>query len=172
MGFFLNLKRSFLARIMRNRHLLLICLVCLFGFLLTSQAVAQEADTNAAKVEAATGNLGNTQASTNDPGVPTTKNLAVLSPKEFVFGTIQFLCMALIVYFLMVINPSKTKQEEHTQFIDNLKKNDEVLTSSGFYGKVFSITPEQINLEISPNVRVRFDPKHIHPLPKPASNAK
>lgn len=149
---------------MRNKYRFLILVaVFLFSFLhiFPAVAVAEEA-----------GTINNTAINSDTGASNATKNVAVLSPKEFIFGTIQFLCMALIVYFLMVINPSKTKDEEHKQFLDNLKKNDEVLTSSGLYGKIVSISPEQINLEISPNVKVRFDPKHILPLPKQASNAK
>ncbi len=92
-------------------------------------------------------------------------NQPVMSPNNFVLGTIQFFCMALIVYFLMVINPAKAKEQSHSEFIENLKKNDNVFTTAGIYGKVVSIKQNEISLEIAPNVKVKFDSKNLLPLP-------
>ena len=92
-------------------------------------------------------------------------NQPVMSPNNFVLGTIQFFCMALIVYFLMVINPAKAKEQSHSEFIENLKKNDNVFTTAGIYGKVISIKQNEISLEIAPNVKVKFDSKNLLPLP-------
>jgi len=96
-------------------------------------------------------------------GEPETVAKAVMNPTEFIFNTIQFFCMALIVYFLMVINPTRAREEGHLKFIEELKKNDKVVTSSGLRGKVVSIKPEEINIEIANNVKVAVEPKHVHP---------
>ena len=92
-------------------------------------------------------------------------NQPVMSPNNFVLGTIQFFCMALIVYFLMVINPAKAKEQSHAEFIESLKKNDNVFTTSGIYGKVVSIKQNEVSLEIAPNVKVKFDSRNLLPLP-------
>ncbi len=85
-----------------------------------------------------------------------------MSPNDFLFSTINFICMAMIVYFLLVLNPAKARDERHREFIDKLSKGDEVVTSSGLYGKVASIKPGHISVEIAPNVKVKVDPKHLH----------
>jgi preprotein translocase subunit YajC len=36
-----------------------------------------------------------------------------------------------------------------------LKRNDEVMTSGGIYGKVVALTDEVVTLEVAPNVRLR-----------------
>jgi len=92
-------------------------------------------------------------------------NQPVMSPNNFVLGTIQFFCMALIVYFLMVINPAKAKEQSQSEFIDALKKNDNVFTTAGIYGKIVSIKKNEVSLEIAPNVKVKFDSKNLLPLP-------
>lgn len=94
---------------------------------------------------------------------PETVAKAVMNPTEFIFNTIQFFCMALIVYFLMVINPSRARDENHVKFVENLKKNDKVVTSSGLLGKVVAIKPEEISIEIANNVKVFVEPSHVHP---------
>ena len=98
-------------------------------------------------------------------------NQPVMSPNNFVLGTIQFFCMALIVYFLMVINPAKAKEQSHNEFIENLKKNDNVFTTAGIYGKVISIKQNEISLEIAPNVKVKFEAKNLLPLPSSDSKS-
>jgi preprotein translocase subunit YajC len=85
-----------------------------------------------------------------------------MSPNDFLFSTINFICMAMIVYFLLVLNPAKARDEKQRGFIEKLAKGDEVVTSSGIFGKVASIKPNHISVEIAPNVKIRVDPKHLH----------
>ena len=39
--------------------------------------------------------------------------------------------------------------------LGRLKKNDEVMTSGGIYGKVMALTDDVVTLEVAPNVRLR-----------------
>jgi preprotein translocase subunit YajC len=94
-----------------------------------------------------------------------------MTPNTFIMGTIQFLIMAMIVYFLMVIHPNKTRQENHSKFVKNLKKNDEVVTSSGVYGRVAAVKTDHVSVEIASNVKIRVDPAHLHPVEKEVSKA-
>ncbi len=47
-----------------------------------------------------------------------------------------------------------------------LRKNDEVLTSGGLYGKVVVLTDTVVTLEVAPNVRVRVNRPQISQLIK------
>ena len=89
-----------------------------------------------------------------------------MGPRDFIFGTIQFFCFALIVYYLLVLSPARTREESHNKFIKDLKKNDEVITRSGFYARVVGVKPEYITLEIASNVRVKVEPRHVRPPKK------
>lgn len=86
-----------------------------------------------------------------------------MMPKDFIMTTVQFFLMALIVYWLLVLNPAQKKMENHDKFIKELKKNDEVMTSSGFFARVVAVKPEYITLELAPNVKVKVDPAHVKP---------
>ena len=48
----------------------------------------------------------------------------------------------------------------------NLKRDDEVITAGGLYGKVVALTDRIVTLEIAPNVRVRVDRPQIASLAK------
>jgi len=71
---------------------------------------------------------------------------------------LMFGLMYLVFYFLL-IRPQKKQQEQHRRLLEDLKKNDEVQTSGGFFGKVVSIDKEreQVTLKVdeSNNVRMR-----------------
>jgi len=45
--------------------------------------------------------------------------------------------------------------------ISGLKKNDTVVTSSGIVGTVSSVEEGFVNMEVSPNVSMRFEATHV-----------
>ncbi len=50
--------------------------------------------------------------------------------------------------------------------LDKLKKNDDVMTAGGMFGKVVSLTDNVVTLEIAQNVRVRVSRPNISQLVK------
>jgi len=69
---------------------------------------------------------------------------------------IPFVLIFVIMYF-MVIRPQQKKSKEHQDLLNKLKKNDEVMTSGGIYGKVVDLKETVVTLEVAPNVRI-----HVH----------
>ena len=67
---------------------------------------------------------------------------------------IPFVLIFIIMYF-MVIRPQQKKGKEHQEMLNKLKKNDEVMTSGGIYGKVVDLKETVVTLEVAPNVRIR-----------------
>jgi len=59
-----------------------------------------------------------------------------------------------IMYFMM-IRPQQKRAKEHQELLAKLKKNDEVMTSGGIYGKVVDLKETEVTLEVAPNVRIR-----------------
>ena len=65
------------------------------------------------------------------------------------------------VFYFLIIRPQQQKQNEHTAMLANLKKNDEVITSGGLYGRIQTISDDVVTVEIAPNVRVRVSRPQI-----------
>lgn len=65
-----------------------------------------------------------------------------------------FILIFVIMYF-MVIRPQQKKSKEHQEMLNKIKKNDEVMTSGGIYGKVVDLKDTVVTLEVAPNVRIR-----------------
>src|SRR5262245_70895 len=76
---------------------------------------------------------------------------------------VQLLPLALVfvVFYFLLIRPQQQKAKVHREMIDNLKRNDEVVTAGGLYGRVVELSEKIITLEVAPNVRVRIDRPHI-----------
>ena len=66
-----------------------------------------------------------------------------------------FILIFVIMYF-MVIRPQQKKAKEHQELLNKLKKNDEVMTSGGIYGKVIDLKDTIVTIEVAPNVRIRI----------------
>ena len=71
-----------------------------------------------------------------------------------IMTVVPFILIFVIMYF-MVIRPQQKKGKEHQEMLKKLKKNDEVMTSGGIYGKVVYLKETIVTLEIAPNVRIR-----------------
>lgn len=62
----------------------------------------------------------------------------------------------MILFFFIVILPAQRKQKREAEAISsNLKKNDEVVTTSGIIGVVHTIKEEEVVLKIDDNARIR-----------------
>ncbi len=84
------------------------------------------------------------------------------------------LVLIFVVFYFLLIRPQQQKAKEQRTMIANLKRNDEVTTAGGLYGKVIALTDKVVTLEVAPNVRVRIERAQIASLVKsgPAENGK
>src|SRR6478609_3447279 len=71
---------------------------------------------------------------------------------------IQFLPLVLIfiVFYFLLIRPQQKKQKEHRAMLDALRRGDRIVTGGGFFGTVSKVvSPEEVEVDLAPNVRVR-----------------
>jgi preprotein translocase subunit YajC len=66
-----------------------------------------------------------------------------------------------LVFYFLIIRPQQQKQNQHTAMLANLKKNDEIITSGGLYGRVIQLSDDVVQVEIAPNVKVRVSRPQI-----------
>jgi preprotein translocase subunit YajC len=71
------------------------------------------------------------------------------------------LVLVFVIFYFLLIRPQQKKTKEHQEMLTKLKKNDEVMTSGGIYGKVMSLAENVVTLEVAPNVRIRVSRPNI-----------
>ena len=65
------------------------------------------------------------------------------------------LVLVFVIFYFLLIRPQQKKSKDHQEMVKKLKKNDEVMTSGGIYGKVVALADTVVTLEVAPNVRIR-----------------
>ena len=76
---------------------------------------------------------------------------------------IQFapIFIIILIFYFLILKPQKQKQQDHQSMVDNLIKNDEVVTSGGIHGTVVKIDSDVLTLRVDDNVRIKIDKKSI-----------
>ena len=70
------------------------------------------------------------------------------------------------VFYFLVISPQRKKQNETKAMIDNIKKNDQVITTSGIHGVVVNVKDKTIVLRVDDDARIEFDKEAISSVTK------
>lgn len=71
-----------------------------------------------------------------------------------------------IIFYFILIRPQKKEQKEHKNMIDNLKKNDEVVTTGGIHGTIVNVKENTFVLRVDDNVKMEINKNAISHLKK------
>ncbi len=83
--------------------------------------------------------------------------LAQAAPGGAPPGFLSFLPLVLVfaVFYFLLIRPQQQKAKQHQAILAALKRNDEIVTGGGLFGKVISIAGDIVTVEVAPKVHVR-----------------
>jgi len=62
--------------------------------------------------------------------------------------------LVFVIFYLLIILPSRKKQKKHVQMVEALKAGDRIITSGGIYGTVMGVQKDRIELKIAANVKI------------------
>jgi preprotein translocase subunit YajC len=66
-----------------------------------------------------------------------------------------------LIFYFLVIGPQRKKQKELKKMIENVKKNDEVVTAAGIHGTVVIVKEKTVVIRVDENCRIEFDKEAI-----------
>jgi preprotein translocase subunit YajC len=72
-----------------------------------------------------------------------------------IFVQMAPLLLIFVIFYFLLIRPQQKKMKEHRSLIDAVKKGDAVVTAGGVIGKVTKVEDNEVEVEISPNVRIK-----------------
>ena len=61
-----------------------------------------------------------------------------------------------VLYFFM-IRPQQKKAKDQKAFVSSLKKGDSVVTIGGLHGKIASVEPTTVTLEVDRGIKMTFE---------------
>jgi preprotein translocase subunit YajC len=67
---------------------------------------------------------------------------------------VPFVLILAIFYFIILL-PSKRKQQKVQDFLDNLKVNDKVITTSGIFGQIVKLDDQSVQLQVADKVTIK-----------------
>jgi preprotein translocase subunit YajC len=65
------------------------------------------------------------------------------------------LAMVFAIFYFIVIVPNKKQQRKVQEFLDGLKVNDKVITTSGIFGQVMRLDEQSVQLQIADKVTIK-----------------
>jgi len=71
------------------------------------------------------------------------------------FTTFIPIILMFVIFYFLLIRPQQKKQKDHRALVNNLKKNNRVVTSGGIYGKITGVDDQTVTVEIADKVRVK-----------------
>jgi preprotein translocase subunit YajC len=79
-------------------------------------------------------------------------------------GLTQLLFMyvpIIAIFYFFIIRPQRQQQKKIKEMLSNLKKNDEVITTSGIHGTVAIVKEKTVVLRVDEGCRIEFDRESI-----------
>jgi preprotein translocase subunit YajC len=81
---------------------------------------------------------------------------AGFDPKQLiVFGLI------ILVFYFFMIRPQIKKQKDQKNFVNDLKKGDKIITTSGIHGRITEVADATFLIETEGGGKIRFDKSAI-----------
>jgi preprotein translocase subunit YajC len=68
---------------------------------------------------------------------------------------IIFIVLIFAMMYFLTIRPQRKRQKEHAQLTSELRKGDKVITASGIYGQIESISENSIVLKMESGATIR-----------------
>ncbi len=72
------------------------------------------------------------------------------------FGGMLPLVLMFGVIYLLLIRPASKQRKQHASLLNELKKDDEVVTNGGIYGRIVNLEDRVVTLEIADKVKIKI----------------
>ena len=86
------------------------------------------------------------------------------------FGMIIYVVVLIAIFYFLAIRPSRKRDKELKEMQASIKIGDDVMTSSGFYGRVVEMNDQVITVEFGTNRGVRIPVKKSEIIGNKAPN--
>jgi preprotein translocase subunit YajC len=76
-------------------------------------------------------------------------------------GSFVPLLLIIVVFYFFMIRPQVKKQKDQKKYVQELKKGDKVITTSGMHGKIADVAEATFLIETEGGHKIRFDKSAI-----------
>ena len=72
-------------------------------------------------------------------------------------STLIMFGLIIAIFYFLILRPQQKRQKDRQKMLDAVKKGDKVITAGGLHGVVAGIDEKTILLQVSDNVKMKFD---------------
>lgn len=80
---------------------------------------------------------------------------------ELLSRMLPMFAIVFLIFYFLVMRPQQDKLKAQRQLLNSLKRGDQVITSSGVFGKIAGVEKDFILLEVANNVKIKLELSHI-----------
>ena len=88
------------------------------------------------------------------------------SSEGSLISTLVMFGLIIGIFYFLILRPQQKRQKEKQRMLDALKKGDKVVTAGGMYGTVAGIDDKTVLLQVSDNVKMKFERSAISVIVK------
>ncbi len=81
------------------------------------------------------------------------------------FGSPLIMLLFILAILMLFMRPRQDKEGD--KFRNALQKDQDVVTSSGIFGKIKDIDEVSVTLEIAQGMKIKVDKRYVNPVPTP-----
>jgi preprotein translocase subunit YajC len=87
-------------------------------------------------------------------------------PQASIVSSLFPMVIIFVIFYFLIIRPQKEKEKEHQKKLSNLRKNDQVITTSGIHGTIVNVKDKTLILRIDENVKIEIEKNCIADVEK------
>lgn len=77
------------------------------------------------------------------------------------FGMFLPMILIIVVFYFFMIRPQVKKQKDQKKYVEELKKGDKVITTSGIHGRIADLNETTFLIETEGGGKIRFEKSSI-----------
>ncbi|MFC2158360.1 preprotein translocase subunit YajC [Acidobacteriota bacterium] len=74
---------------------------------------------------------------------------------NFLTALLPFI-LVFVIFYLLIIMPSRKKQKKHQETVSALKPGDKIVTTGGIYASIMGVQQDRLEVKISSNVKIEI----------------
>ena len=79
------------------------------------------------------------------------------SPESGLMSTLIMFALIIGIFYLMILRPQQKRQKDRQKMLDAVKKGDKIITAGGLHGTVAGVEEKTLLVQVSDNVKLKFD---------------
>ncbi len=89
-----------------------------------------------------------------------------MNPQANLLANLVPLVIIFLIFYFILIRPQQKQQKEFKSMVDNLKKNDQIVTIGGVHGTIVNIKDKTFVVRVDDNARLEIDKSAVARIEK------